>query len=82
MIQDKSKAFLQVSVDMQVIVVYAKAGQNFTVEEKMIDNRSMFQTGEAQLGEAILKAIKEVSLKKIESNSFWIIIPEESVWFD
>ena len=48
---------------MQVIVVYAKAGQNFTVEEKMIDNRSMFQTGEAQLGEAILKAIKEVSLK-------------------
>ncbi|PAV77649.1 hypothetical protein WR25_15641 isoform E [Diploscapter pachys] len=51
--------YIAVSVDMQVIVVYAKADQNFTVEEKMIDNRSMFQTGEAQLGEAILKAIKE-----------------------
>ena len=66
---------------MQVIVVYAKAGQNFTVEEKMIDNRSMFQTGEAQLGEAILKAIKEVSLKN-RMKFIWIIIPEESVWFD
>lgn len=66
---------------MQVIVVYAKADQNFTVEEKMIDNRSMFQTGEAQLGEAILKAIKEVSFKNI-MKFIRTIVPEEIAWFD